>query len=635
MLLALLPATLTHAQQPFKTVDEVKRRAKIAFDEGNHFNRYEDYPRAIEKLTTAIEIEPTFINAYLLRADSYYASEQFAEAEADFEQVIALDTAFNVRIYYILALSEMRQSKYGEARTHLQHFIDRYEGREAMVVRARTALRNAAFAEKALQNPVPFQPINLGPNINSPYSEYLPTLSADGEMLLFTRRVGAQEDFYAARWADGGWQMAQDLGEPVNTPDNEGAETISADGRVLVFTACNRPGDYGSCDLYYAEKVGNQWTTPRNIGAPINSSAWESQPALSPDGRTLYFASNRRKHKDIYQSQRQSDGTWSAPELLPFNTNGDDEGPFIHADNQTLYFTSNGYAGMGGLDLFVVRKEASGAWGTPQNLGHPINTPQNEGALIIDRTGTTAYFASVRAEGLGGLDLYQFELAPALRPSPVTYVKAQVFDVVTRRPIVAHVEVAQLSTRQTRYADATRFDGTFLVCLPLGDDYALNVSRKGYLFHSENFALDSINGLGEPFTLQVFLQPILAQQPTMNDADTLPKAQPIVLNNIFFKSGSAELEARSIQELDQLVRLLQDNPTLNIQINGHTDDVGSAASNQALSEQRAQSVVNYLITNGIARQRLRAKGYGETHPIADNTTAAGRLRNRRTEFEVW
>lgn len=629
----LLPA-LTHAQQPFKTVDEVKRRAKIAFDEGNHFNRYEDYPRAIEKLSTAIQIEPTFINAYLLRADSYYASEQFAAAEADFEQVLALDTAFNVRIYYVLALAEMRQSKYGEAQAHLEHFIERYDGREAMLVRARTALRNAAFAAKAIQNPVPFTPINLGSNVNSPYSEYLPTLSADGEILLFTRRVGAQEDFYASQWSGKDWLMAQDLGEPVNTSDNEGAETISADGRTLVFTACNRPGDYGSCDLYYAEKVGNQWTTPRNIGAPINSSAWESQPALSPDGRTLYFASNRRKHKDIYVSQRQADGSWSTPELLPFNTNGDDEGPFIHADNATLYFTSNGYPGMGGLDLFVCRKNAQGEWGSPQNLGYPINTPQNEGALIVDRSGTTAYFASVREEGLGGLDLYQFELAPILRPSPVTYVKAQVFDANTRRPIVARVEVARLSSRQSLFADATRNDGTFLVCLPLGDDYALNVSRKGYLFHSENFALDSLSNLGVPFTLKVYLQPIPTESPTVAD-DALPKSQPIVLNNIFFKSGSAELEARSIQELTQLVQLLQDNPTLNIQINGHTDDVGSAASNQTLSEQRAQSVVNYLIKNGINQSRLRAKGFGENRPIADNNTAVGRLRNRRTEFEVW
>ncbi|MEL6924644.1 MAG: OmpA family protein [Bacteroidota bacterium] len=491
--------------------------------------------------------------------------------------------------------------------------------------------------------------MSLGTNLNTNQAEYLPSFTADGETLIYTRVVRGQEDFYYSTMENGEWLAGLPL-TAINTPASEGAQSISANGKIMVFTACSRKDGLGECDLYYSEVRNNRWTPPANMGEPINTRGWESQPALSADGSILYFASRRPGGLgsiDIWRSERKADGKWTEPINVgaPINTPMEDKAPFLHHDGQTLYFMSEGHPGMGGHDLYLSRKNTDGSWSEPKNLGYPINTKGHEGALVISLDGRKAYFSTNQKytetdEGIysaavkgNETDIYSFDLYEDVRPLPVTYVKATVKDAETKKALVASVEFVDLATGQVQANAYTDKEGEFLVCLPLGKDYALNVAKKQYLFHSENFALSNNSQLDKPYLLDIALQPIKLDVATDQPSE-VTAAKPVVLKNVFFDTGSNVLQSTSFIELQKLAQLLKENTTLRIQINGHTDDVGSDTDNQKLSENRAKAVYQYLLEQGIPEGQLSYKGFGETQPIADNTTEAGKQANRRTEFII-
>jgi outer membrane protein OmpA-like peptidoglycan-associated protein len=295
---------------------------------------------------------------------------------------------------------------------------------------------------------------------------------------------------------------------------------------------------------------------------------------------------------------------------------------FIHPDNQTLYFASNGHVGMGGLDIFMSKRQKDGSWGEPVNLGYPINTFNDENGLIVAAGGETAYFSSNREGGEGGLDMYQFQLHEDVRPVRVTYMKGKVYDSQTKKNLGSRFELIDLESGEVvveSYSD--RVTGEFLVCLPTNKNYALNVSKKGYAFFSENFSLKKAGTGSDPFLMDVPLQRI--------DTGVF-----ITLKNIFYESGSFDLRETSHAELRKLIEFLNTNANLGIEIQGHTDDVGGLETNQILSENRAKSVYQYLIDKGVDTERLSYVGYGETKPIRPNTNEADRAKNRRTVFEI-
>jgi outer membrane protein OmpA-like peptidoglycan-associated protein len=433
------------------------------------------------------------------------------------------------------------------------------------------------------------------------------------------------EDFFYSKKENGQWRKAQPLEGNINTPENEGAQSISQDGKWLVFTGCNRPNGFGSCDIYISYLTNSGWSEGLNLGSRVNTDQWESQPCLSPDKRDLYFASRRfggYGGSDIYVCHLLPNGKWSDPENLgpEVNTSGDEACPFIHADNQTLYFTSNGWPGYGDEDLYYVRKGPKGVWSKPVNLGYPINTINREGTLFIDADGKTAYFSSDRSDSRGGLDIYSFELRPDIRPFKTLWVKGNVFDKKTKQGLPSTVELTDLASNDVISRVQTDEKGNYLITLPVGKDYAFNVNRQGYLFYSDNFNL-SDRSPDSVYEKNIPLVPI-----EINAS--------IVLNNIFFAVNQYDLKPASQAELDKVVQLLNENPTVKIQISGHTDNVGKPADNLALSNNRAKAVVNYLISKGIAADRLSYKGFGESQPVADNSTEEGRARNRRTELKV-
>lgn len=626
--------------QAYTTAKTASKKTQKLYQKASDQEREGNYDEVLATINKALELEPKFIDGHLKKAAVLYDKKQYDSAERSFEYALALDPAYKPRIWYQLAVTEMRQDKFEEAGKHFEKYLVSGPQSKNLIKRAKRHLTNCAFAAEAIKNPVPFEPKSIGENINTTNSEYLPSISADGAFLVYTRRINNQEDLYYSNFKNGAWQKGQPM-EAINTPFNEATQTLSADGRMLVYTACNRKEGLGGCDLYYSSVRGNRWTPPVNMGPTVNTRAWDSQPSLSANGRTLYFASERaggKGKRDLWVAKKSESGRWGKPQNLGavINTDGNDEAPFIHPDGQTLYFMSEGHPGMGDYDLYYSRKAVDGTWGTPQNLGYPINTKAHEGALFVSLDGVTAYFTSDKSfeaseeEPLRkrDFDIYYFELPPAARPLPVTYVKAVVKDQKTKQRLAANTEIIDVETGKVIEALPTSENGTFLITLPIGKNYALNVSKEKYLFHSENFELISSNQMSDPFLLDIELVPIPEVVRKENTAT------PVILKNVFFETGSAALKASSTVELDRLKTLLNENPALKIQINGHTDNVGSDEDNLALSEARAVAVQQYLIDQGIAGDRLRAKGFGETQPIDNNDTDMGRRNNRRTEFII-
>ena len=361
------------------------------------------YEEAVKLLNKAIDIDPAYAEAYLLLGRQQVALQQYGEAQQSFRRCLDL----NPRI-------------------------------ERFRTEAAEGLATAQWRQHAMEHPVPFTPINLGPNVNSADDEYMPALTADYRMLVFTRRVPRrastrgdlpmEEDFYCSLYDTMllDWGVAERMPEPLNSNANEGAQTLSHDGRVVIFTACGRSRQYNSCDLYMSVRHGNKWGQPRNLGAPANSVYWESFPSLSIDGYTLYFASNRSGGyggTDIWCCTLE-EGRWSEPRNLgpTVNTPGNETSPYIHFDDKTLYFASDGRMGMGGTDLYVVKRVDDTTWGSPENLGYPINTPADESSLIVAPDGRTAIFASERFGGYGRQDLYSFVMPAPARPEAITFI---------------------------------------------------------------------------------------------------------------------------------------------------------------------------------------------------------------------
>ncbi len=584
------------------------------------------YDEAIAQLQKAINEDGKFIEAHSQLADIYRLKWQYKAAIDQYHQVVNLDPEFNRSVYYKVGDCELHLAEYTEAKQHLEKYLT-YDNLSAQsIFMGQKLLNDCNFSLNALQHPVPFKPINIGSEINTADDEYLPTITADESTLIFTRKINNNEDFYKSVKIDGKWQTATYLSDRINTPQyNEGAQSISQDGKVLFFTGCNRPDGLGRCDIYIAQKKGDDWSKPFDLSPPINTSGWESQPSISADGRTLYFVSNRKGGYggyDIWKSTL-SDKGWSEPENLGpnINTSFNEQSPFIHPDDSTLYFCSDGWPGMGGKDLFVSRLGKDGKWQKPTNLGYPINSSGDENGLTLTANGTEAFFSSNNLDGLGGFDIYTFELPANLRPRRVTYVKGTVNDIITKQPLEAAVEIVDLEKDIPVYQDySSPEEGDFLATLTTGRNYGLNISKNGYLFYSANFSLIGHEDK-KPFDIAVLLQPIEV-------------GNKVILKNIFFDTNRFDIKAESKPELQKLMDFLSVNPTVKIEISGHTDNVGNDQLNQTLSENRAKAVYQYLIANGVIADRLVFKGYGKTQPVASNDSEEDRSKNRRTEFKI-
>ncbi len=622
------------------TTDKARKYLKSSVAESNRGNT----KKALIYVKKALKADPVFVDAIIHFGAIEYDSDHLAEAKKLFEQAYQLAPDYRKSVLYKIGVTEWKRDEFESAAGYFERYIQSNPKSKRRLKKASQYLKNCRFAAGAIKHPVPYHPESLGSAVNTGNPEYLPVLTADKKTLVFTRLTGkgryANEDFYISKLKNGEWQKAMPIVE-LNTDENEGGQTLSADGKMMVFTACNRKGGAGRCDLYFSEYKNGHWTPVKNMGHTVNSPAWESLPSISPNKDAVYFASNRKGGyggSDIWVTYRQPDGKWGKPVNLGenINTELDDQAPFIHPDNKTLYFMSRGHAGMGGYDIFFTKRKPDGSWDKPKNIGYPINTKGEEGALFVTLDGETAYFATdVKNINPGkekitekNSDIFSFPLYEGARPDPVTYVKAIVLDAVSKSPVTAALEFLDFEKGISFLKGQTDADGEFLSCLPIGQDYALTISKEGYLFHSEHFSLTKAETKDNAFELTIYLQPIV------KDVSNAKESEPVILKNVFFATGSAELRPESLVELNKLKALMDASPKLKIRINGHTDNVGKEEDNLVLSNNRAKAVYDFLIKNGISAGRLAYKGFGESKPIDTNDTEQGRQHNRRTEFEV-
>lgn len=512
--------------------------------------------------------------------------------------------------------------------------------------KAQPKIRECEIAAKLLLTPVPFKFKNMGTNINTQFDDYWPSVTANEQYFSTTINLnklegqstfgkGVHEDIYVSKKINSQWEKTKNVGNALNTMGNEGAQSISLDGRYMFFVACDRKVGAGGCDIYYSIHEGDGWSPAINAGSPVNTKNWETCPSLSPTGDELYFASNRPGgvgKTDIWKCnvEIQPDGKLKFSNAVNLgkavNTTEDEFSPFIHADNQTLYYSSKGLEGLGGYDVFVTYKGENGQWQTPKNIGYPINTCQDEVGFIVNATADKAYYSSNGQENNGqGRDIYEIQLAENnLRPmKKMKYATGKIVDATTNQPIQATIDVFSTKTNKMVFRSVSdKKTGEFITCTPEDEEYGVNVNKKGYMFYSDHFKeKEKMN---------------IKTQKTKDNLglEKIEVGKKMTLKNIFFDFDKATLKKESFFELNHVARFMRENPTVRIQLSGHTDYKGSAEYNMTLSQNRAKAAMDYLIKKGVPPQRMEYKGYGKTQPIADNTTDAGRALNRRTEILI-
>lgn len=524
-------------------------------------------------------------------------------------------------------------------------------------------IKECKTGKSLVSNPVRVFIDALPPEINTSNVEYGPVVNADGSALFFTSRraenVGGEKDpgiddyfediYIAYKDSNGRWTKAINPGKPLNTSGHDAVAGLSTDGQQLYIYRGENGGD-----IYMSKLDGDEWTKPEKLNSNVNSSAHEASAAFSYDYLSIYFVSDREggygKH-DIYRSKRDEKGRWGEAKNLgaKVNTPYQEAAIFAHPDGKTFYFSSKGHNTMGGYDIFKVVYE-NGEWSDPENLGYPINTPGDDIFLSLDASGKHAYYASTKNQSnksdifmitfLGpekpladavedkllayrdaGTRDASVEAAVVLNTMQLTLLKGTIMDEFTNEPIYAKIELTDNSTNQIIATfESNKTTGRYMVSLPAGKDYGIAVKAEDCLFYSGHVNIEKAEGYQE-IVKDVYLKRIAV-------------GSKVVLNNVFFATGKAVLKDESKTELNNLLKLMKDAPTLKLEISGHTDNTGSDAINQKLSEKRAKAVVDYLVANGIDPDRLTYKGYGSKEPVADNKTKDGRRQNRRTEFKV-
>lgn len=605
-----------------------KKAASYYKDAKSLFDSRRDYEKSRGLVQKAIDEDPEFADAYALSGFLAQKKQDYKTMGEMLRKAIELCENVDPEAYYQLGWLEYDMKKYEESEKHLQRFLDFDKINEEHATKANGLLVRAML----YASPVPFDPKPV-PGISTADPEYLAIISPDEEYVFFTRRYDqaqkglisttSVEKFMQAKRTNGVFDKGGPMDYPFNQKaiGNEGGATITIDNKHLFFTL-NKDGNF---DIYYSDWNMTYWDDITNMGPEVNDpKQWDSQPSVSADGNTLYFASARDSMTgiDIYVTRRDAKGKWTKARKLPspVNTNGNDKSPFIHQDGRSLYFSSDSLPGLGGYDIFVSRIDAKGNWSAPVNLGYPINTEADEVGFFASTDGKLGYFSSNSVKGSSGYDVFSFNLHPKARPEKVTLQKGEFKADGPDSLVSATIELKNTFTNELTRIDVDSVTGQYAFVATLDHDVVMTIKKNGYAFESEYISANDSSNIG-PVKKNILLEKIdLGKSYTIND--------------ILFATNSYIVNDTIKAVVNEFADYLKQNPKLHVTIEGHTDNVGNPADNLILSQNRAKSIYNYLIGKGIDKPRLSYKGFGETKPIANNSTGDGKAKNRRTVFKV-
>ncbi|WP_187146260.1 OmpA family protein [Candidatus Amoebophilus asiaticus] len=593
------------------------------------------YEKAIDLLKESIKKDKKFVEAYFELAIIYKNLEKFKQAEQLLDKAKIYIPAKDVHLHYKISHLYYRIGAYKKAKTAFQRIPTESKKPKLLQAKIYILQQNLSLALEKIQRPLVFNPRKLPTPLNQFASQYFPVLTVDQQTILFTALVN-----YAGRYREniyisykdkfGKWTVPTSISEQINgITSNEGTCTISADKRTLVFTSCSREGNYGVCDLYISYRKGTEWTKPQNLGPHINSKGWQSQPSLSADGKILYFVSERKGNygkNDIWKSTLQTDGQWSKPVNLGpvINSKAREISPFIHPNGQTLFFASNRTPSMGGFDIYYSNL-VNGEWTEPINLGYPINNHKDQASIFITADGKKGYYADGKRKDCNYHKsyIYEFDMPDNLILMPKSNtVKLKVLDAKTEQPIVAQVEVYDMDIDTCQqHLTLDSVDGEATITINADKEYLVHISKDGHLFEIKYISYKNQDHSPIISEETVVLQPIEINQTK-------------ILKNVYFKYDEYSLNKKSYIELDRLVAFLKTNPDITIELEGHTDHIGSDEYNQQLSTKRAKAIYEYLLQAGIANDRVNYKGYGKTRPIAPNDSQENQQLNRRVAFRI-
>jgi OmpA-OmpF porin, OOP family len=601
------------------------KKAIELYTEADNYRVRGQFSQAINLLNEALSRDKNFEEAYYRLATIYKAQEQYPTATNAFEKGLTLTKSDSRKRMYLYELAGVNlwQANYENCKKYAGEFLKLEKDDRRKVELAKVWQLQADYSLTYTTN-YDYIITPLSDSVNIFPMQYFPTVTADGMQLIFTARYGGgrndNEDLVvSSKQSNGSWGPPVSLSANINSIQREGASTISADGRHIIFTVCGPSG----CDLYESRKIGNLWSKPKNLGPNINSPRWDAQPSLSADGRELYFVSERAGGfggYDIWYSQLTDKGWTKAVNLGPeINTPQDEISPYIHVNNRELYLVSNGLPGYGGYDIYKVQKSETG-WSLPVNLGKPLNDHRDQYSFIVSALGTQGYYS--REESKNRSRLYRIVIPEDwVTPYKGNVVTGIITNKATQQPLRAQVELFDLTAKKSVsriFSDSVT--GQYLMVLPGGAEYGLYVDRVGFLFNSEHFNYTAESNY-QPIQKNVMLEPVKANA-------------AIVLNNLFFDVDKFDLRPESLTELEKVAAFLNQNSSLTIEISGHTDNTGSEAYNQKLSENRAKSVADFLFSEMISKSRVRIKGYGSKKALVPNIDEAARQQNRRIEFKI-
>ena len=604
------------------------KKARKLFEKADKKYKERSFYDALSLLEESVQADPNFFEAHIRMGSLYKAIGQEDSVYTKYQAYLNTAPDPIASVIERLAIMAFDRGEYEKAEKYLTQFltiVPEKKNSDDIVLLS----KSLDFAKNQILNYKGNTSVEILPtNINRFKLQYLPSVTIDNSAMFYTKRdhVSGDEDIVVSYSEGGEWLPAESVSSRINSHLNEGACSVSADGRIMIFTSCDKRDSYGSCDLYISKRTGNNWSKPKNLGKPINSRYWESQPSLSADGKTLYFSSNRTGGKggrDLWVSKNEN-GKWSKPVNLgeEINTLKDETTPFIHPDNETLYFSANGYPGMGGYDLFKTTLVDS-VWTSPYNIGYPVNTHKDEVAIIIASDGKTGYFAKEEQKNFEILDskIVSTQLAKEAQSKETTFIIGKVIDANSLMPIRADVQIVERIGNKTLYlSESDSLTGLFYMVLPQDLKLAAYVKKRGYLYSDYSFETSSAS-VNNTDTLTIELNKV-------------EKGQSIVLENVYFDFDSYQLKEESKSEIDNAYQVLIENPKIIVEIAGHTDNVGSSQYNLELSTKRAQEVYKAFINKGVNPSRISFHGYGQESPKTSNDTEEGRKSNRRIEFRV-